>query len=679
MDSVEKSTDICIDAPIQTSREDKFGRSSLVDLLAKSIKGKCDSEHDSLCIGIYGKWGEGKTSFVNMLKQTIILDNPSLANAIVDFNPWIINEQSGLIKDFFKIIAGNAEGKLREFIAKYGGIIAFSSQIVGNIIAPGLGGAFKKHVKELNKYILSASETSLEQQKSLISNELVKFNKHLIVFIDDIDRLDCDEMHAVFRLVRQVADFRNTIYVLSLDEDRVAKSIGKYYGEGGESDGRQFLEKIVQVPIVLPQIHKSALKRLLIKELEQVFDSCGLSGVQEVPDIVEKIYPLFETSREINRYKNQLQFFFPSVHTEVNHSDYCILEAIKTLNPKAYHLIRDNKPCMLMSLPMTYAQKDIQGDDSAIVQKKYADLKESVAELFPLSKQEAIRTIMTYYLQETANNGEKVRLKRLCSEIYFDRYFLQSTPNNFVKDADLDSFNASSVESIKGWIKSKELFYSDAEIARSLFCRIDRDPLKDIIRDNICIAISMSHLAERDAFASIAKEMTMVLLSSQNDEHFIRPINVIFSNANLDFALVVLGTLSDKDIGRIEDATFSSLKGRLLEKSQIEIVSYPRFIQEPFFKLWKKFDKNDFIKGIELIFKHPEFNANKFLDHYLTSDIERILINDMDKTVQLFGSSLFDVIDKLDVSINKFKVFTHNFNKILDHCRKLSEGDDLYC
>ena len=126
--------------------------------------------------------------------------------------------------------------ELKEFIAEYGGIIAYSSQIVGNFIAPGLGNAFKKHIKEFKDFILDKEDKSIAEQKNEISRELVESQKHLLVFIDDIDRLDSDEMHAVFRLVRQVADFKNTIYVLSLDEERVSKSIGKYYGDEGECD-----------------------------------------------------------------------------------------------------------------------------------------------------------------------------------------------------------------------------------------------------------------------------------------------------------------------------------------------------------------------------------------------------------------------------------------------------------
>ena len=45
----------------------------------------------------------------------------------------------------------------------------------------------------------------------------------------------------------------------------------------------------------------------------------------------------------------------------------------------------------------------------------------------------------------------------------------------------------------------------------------------------------------------------------------------------------------------------------------------------------------------------------------------------------LFGSSLVWTIDKLDVSVNKFKIFVHNFNKLLEQRRNFSEGDSLYC
>lgn len=95
MSAIESSIRIYKDVPIKEIREDRFGRSSLVDLLAKSIQEKCRFEHDSICIGVYGKWGEGKTSFVNMLKNHPVIDSESSAITVADFNPWIINNEQG--------------------------------------------------------------------------------------------------------------------------------------------------------------------------------------------------------------------------------------------------------------------------------------------------------------------------------------------------------------------------------------------------------------------------------------------------------------------------------------------------------------------------------------------------------------------------------------------------------
>lgn len=679
MSAIESSIRIYKDVPIKEIREDRFGRSSLVDLLAKSIQEKCRFEHDSICIGVYGKWGEGKTSFVNMLKNHPLIDSESSAITVADFNPWIINNEQGLIKEFFKIIAGNADGNFKKFIAKYGGVITYSSQLVGNLIVPGLGNALKTHLKELEDYIGKAADASLEDQKRQISAELVKSQKHILVFIDDIDRLDCDEMHAVFRLVRQVADFKNTIYVLSLDEERVSKSIGKYYGEGGEYDGRQFLEKIVQIPIVLPQLQRNVIKSSLKQSLMDVFNSCGLDGVLEVDEILEKIHPLFETEREIIRYKNELQFFFPTVHTEVYHCDYCILEAIKTLNQEAYYLIRDNRPYMLKHLPIAYKAKNGDVDMSKNVEKEYDILIDKVVNLFSRSKQEAVRTIMTYYLPDVSNNSsQSVRTKRLCSEIYFDRYFLQSAPNHFISDRDVDSVNCNDVDSIVDWITSKGIFYSDTEIARALLHMVDRSPLKTYIQANICVALSVSSLAGCNSFAAIAEEMTKTLLITLSDTDFAKTTEIIFSKANLAYCMVILGTLTNKDIERISHSTFDMLKRRLHEISPLSIFSYPQFIQEPFFRIWKKFDKSGFMTSIQNMFEHPDFDANKFVNDYLPSIEGKALSSEIDNIVRIFGSRLHYVLEKIVDKKGKSKVLARNFLPILEQFRNSSEGDELY-
>ena len=666
------------DSPINNLREDRFGRASLVEHVAKAIQKKCESEHDSLCIGIYGKWGEGKTSFVNMLKNRLLADGGKDNIYLANFNPWIINDERGLIKDFFKVIAGNVDEKIKGFIAKYGGIITYSSQFVGNLIVPGFGTALKTHLKELEGYILKAADTSLEDQKKLISDKLIDANEHLLVFIDDIDRLDSDEMHAVFRLVRQVADFKNTIYVLSLDEERVSKSIGKYYGDEGEYDGRQFLEKIVQIPIVLPQIQKNIMRLSLRNVLIEVFNSCGLEGVLEAEEMLDKIAPLFETEREIIRYKNQLQFFFPTVYTEVNYSDYCILEAIKIFNHKAYNLIKENKSYMMMGLPLTYEQDDKAADVTKIVKEEYSKLVKCIVGLFPPSKQEAIKTIMTYYLPAISNNkDEDTRTKRLCSPRYFDRYFLQSSPNEVIADKLADSLTCNNISEVHDWIKGC-FMYKDTEVAQALFCMAARKSLDSYRLSNICIGLCMSSISEGKSFASIAKDMTRNQLALLPDDDYRRTIDTIFRESSPRVGMILLGYMVENDRKRIDRITFLSLADRLRDISPLEAFKYPLFINEPFFRMWKFHDREGFKNYIVNAFEDPHFDYYRFFADYLPKDKDKPKpkLGDLYGLVGLFGVTLKVLINRIQISTmpETYKYFVSNYETLL---RQLQEDADF--
>lgn len=57
------------DMPIKTRDHDLLGRAPFAHNLAKTII-RYDTD-DSLCIGLCGKWGSGKTSVVNMLVNEI--------------------------------------------------------------------------------------------------------------------------------------------------------------------------------------------------------------------------------------------------------------------------------------------------------------------------------------------------------------------------------------------------------------------------------------------------------------------------------------------------------------------------------------------------------------------------------------------------------------------------------
>src|SRR5438094_267400 len=62
---------------------------------------------------------------------------------------------------------------------------------------------------------------------------LTETGKRVVLFIDDVDRLDRKEIQAAFKLVKLSAGFDHTSYVLAFDDEMVAAALGETYGGGG--------------------------------------------------------------------------------------------------------------------------------------------------------------------------------------------------------------------------------------------------------------------------------------------------------------------------------------------------------------------------------------------------------------------------------------------------------------
>lgn len=91
--------------PIISKNEDLLGREKVANNLAREIK--YYKNKDSLTIGIVGKWGSGKTSFINMVLENFEEDE----YIIIKFNPWNISSRKQLISDFFLQLSNNIEKK----------------------------------------------------------------------------------------------------------------------------------------------------------------------------------------------------------------------------------------------------------------------------------------------------------------------------------------------------------------------------------------------------------------------------------------------------------------------------------------------------------------------------------------------------------------------------------------
>lgn len=86
--------------PISSSSEDRLGRAAFARVLGRALVEY--PETGSLVVALYGDWGSGKTSTLNMAFETIEQAGYEPAPLVVRFNPWWYSNTGELLMRFFE-------------------------------------------------------------------------------------------------------------------------------------------------------------------------------------------------------------------------------------------------------------------------------------------------------------------------------------------------------------------------------------------------------------------------------------------------------------------------------------------------------------------------------------------------------------------------------------------------
>ncbi len=95
------------DKPVFTAADDSFKRWPFAKRVSQAIIQR--TNEDSLVLGIYGPWGDGKTSVLNFIEAELSTQNDIV---VVRFNPWLFHDEATLLKSFFETLAETLGRKL---------------------------------------------------------------------------------------------------------------------------------------------------------------------------------------------------------------------------------------------------------------------------------------------------------------------------------------------------------------------------------------------------------------------------------------------------------------------------------------------------------------------------------------------------------------------------------------
>lgn len=322
------------DQPIQRLDEDRFGRGGLAESIAQHIR-SIPAEH-GFTVAIVGEWGSGKTSLLNMVGEA--LDDDANDIVLLRFNPWLFGGTSDLLTRFFGELSTQLGQNENKSVKK----VALALTDLGQTLAPLSPIPGTSPVMNVLGSLVGflGRPPGLLEQRERLKEVLDISGSRIVVFIDDIDRLESDETREIMRLVRLTSDLPNVVFLLAFDRNQVTESLK----EAG-TDGERYIEKIVQVNYNVPTIRDTILPDTLLKELDTVVRARSLAHFDQSMwgrVFYDIIRPLLRNLRDVKRYVNSIAMTLDTVGDEVALADLLGIEAIRVLRPKLFEELKEN-------------------------------------------------------------------------------------------------------------------------------------------------------------------------------------------------------------------------------------------------------------------------------------------------------------------------------------------------
>jgi predicted KAP-like P-loop ATPase len=384
-----------------------------------------------------------KTTKINIVKNWFkesFIKTPKTNIEIIEPNPWMYANLNNLTINFLREFGkqlnlkdnSKINRKLANLLDDYRRILT-SLDINSSLILKGI-----TKILRINQHEKSAKEIKEEIKKTII-----KYNKKILIIIDDIDRLNVEETLELFRLIRINADFPNTIYLLSFDKDIVEKKLQYKFQD------KNYLEKIVQLPFNIPEVKENRIHDYLKKEINKIFDqyrsTANLNELlgnkdqyfQEIFDSGFK--DLFKNLREVKRFVNIFKFSISLIvkedDFEANPVDLMAIEAIRYFANEFYDFIKNNDR-VVNHIGLYYGEGIDEGKEEFKLKldNNFKNIKEEYRDKIMNLSIELFPNI-DYYLKLNPsydnNNAEiahelvknKANYLCICDPEHFNRYF----------------------------------------------------------------------------------------------------------------------------------------------------------------------------------------------------------------------------------------------------------------
>ena len=266
------------DEPIERFQDDLLDRADYASGLIRIIDEW--PRPGSVRIGVYGDWGEGKSSVLRLMEKELRAAHYRTTWVL----PWVAVTTEELRSQLLGQVARELGLSTRWWLAAAGWIRSQAAQLRGTARGPDwkirvADAAFGDIVQGSAHRFGAAGQRRLFQRVQAALRR-----KALVVFVDDLDRTRPDLLPQFLMALRDALDFPNLFYVVAVSPKILEQGLASQHA--GWSEPHKFLEKVIEYPTFLPDIPAPTLHGFLKRHVAGLGDRVSINAIESLTSVL---------------------------------------------------------------------------------------------------------------------------------------------------------------------------------------------------------------------------------------------------------------------------------------------------------------------------------------------------------------------------------------------------------
>ena len=403
---------------------DLLNRESIINHLANIVLST--KPQGKFVISLEGKWGSGKTTILKNVKKIIEKADTSIV-VIDDFDPWTYGTEESIVENFFSCIVKRNDLKMNTSEIKH------SISILSNAV---IDSPEKSNL--LSSFLWGNSDAN--DSKKQINEYLKLCGKRVVMYIDNLDRVEDDKIIFLFKLIGNVLDFDRVTYIISFDNEKVKRIF-----DTNLNIDYDYVKKIVQMQIIVPEVDDTAMENIVRKctyNLISLYDKSDKEA-KEYNEFITYLAKHIRDIRDFKRFINSIAIKALTDRSNLSKRDKIVIEYIRMNNYDLYQSIYNNRQYFISEDTMydsdlwaaSFSSEKFNQEGKNFFNNLFSinsEYKELLGVLFPYvgkyNKNQELKSQYSFGGREEYHYIARTR--GIASAKYFDLYFSE-TENQF--------------------------------------------------------------------------------------------------------------------------------------------------------------------------------------------------------------------------------------------------------